>query len=355
MRHLKSLYSHAGMSAERSIFLGIDCGATTSKVGGIDAEGNPLNETLRQNPTASESGPEAIVDAWIQGADSFLRETGFSWENVAGVGLAIPGPYQSYGVLGRMPNMPLALEGWHFLEDLGRAVKEQAGGEVPVSTANDGLLAGVAEAAPIQRESPGGVLMLSPGSGLGCSFVDRDGKLLAGDHQAGVVFCHMPAPYERLGLPAFTCGCGRDWGCNEAYTAISGLPQYLEHFLPDFPNHPISEDNRPMKKKVLDLRELAQKEDPLALAIFQKQAEALGYGVAAACMAYDPSHVVIGGGLMDREATTQTFRSRYLQTIQKAAGRYLWGKPEQLTYHEARWGELSQAIGAALLARQSSI
>jgi predicted NBD/HSP70 family sugar kinase len=97
---------------------------------------------------------------------------------------------------------------------------------------------------------------------------------------------------------------------------------------------------------------LAQEGDPLALRIFDMQARALGLTVAASAMAYDPSNVVIGGGLIDREATTEEFRARYLMGIRATAAEYLWVDPAQLNYHEARLGELSQAIGAALLAMQ---
>ena len=37
------------------------------------------------------------------------------------------------------------------------------------------------------------------------------------------------------GIRPFKCGCQRDWGCVEAYTAIAGLPQLLAEFLPRHP------------------------------------------------------------------------------------------------------------------------
>ncbi|NJL70750.1 MAG: ROK family protein [Candidatus Competibacteraceae bacterium] len=336
-----------------TFFLGIDCGATTSKVASVDAQGEPLSGSLRQLPTLSERGPSAVVANWINLAEDFLASHDVGWQNVAGVGLAIPGPYLEYGVLGRMPNMAAELEGWHFLDDLTTAVQIRTGRSTPVVTANDGLLAGLAEARYVQAQQPGGVLMLAPGSGLGCSFVDAEGKLLVGDHQAGVIVCHMPAPYERLGLPAFRCGCGRDWGCHEAYTSMSGLPQYLDHFLPQYPDHPLARSDRSIKQRVLSVRNLAQENDPLALKIFDTQAQALGLTVACAAMAYDPSHVVIGGGLIDPRATTSAFRTRYVEAIRQSASAYLWAFPEQLTYHQAKLGELSQAIGAALHVRST--
>ena len=79
----------------------------------------------------------------------------------------------------------------------------------------------------------------------------------------------------------------------------------------------------------------------------------MGYAVASGCMAYDPTHIVIGGGLIDPDATTAEFRERYREGIRSAAGEFAWCDIGSLHFHEAALGELSQAIGAALLARSS--
>jgi len=332
------------------IYLGIDCGATTSKVGGVDASGELLSQDLRQAWTRGSDGPEAMITGWIEGAEGFLRDLGHSWEAVDGVGLGIPGPYLDYGVLGPQPNLPRALEGWNFLEDLRAAVSLAAGRIIPVVTANDGQLAGLAEARFLQAEEAGGVLLLAPGSGLGCSFIQPDGTLLEGDHRAATILAHLPCPHQRLGLPAFRCGCGRDWGCFETYTSLSGLPQLLAHVLPEFPNHEFACSDEDGRTRVLSLRDRAQEDDPLARRIFDIQAQAMGLAVATGAMAYDPTHIVIGGGLMDPDATSSAFRKRYLEQIQASAKDYAWVPIEQLRFHPAALGELSQAIGAALLA-----
>ncbi len=99
------------------------------------------------------------------------------------------------------------------------------------------------------------------------------------------------------------------------------------------------------------LRGLAQKNDPLALEIFDFQARALGLHVANLAMALDPTFVVIGGGLMDPEATTPAFRTRYLDGVRTAADPYLYAAQRaRLTIVPAALGDLSQAIGAALAA-----
>ena len=67
--------------------------------------------------------------------------------------------------------------------------------------------------------------------------------------------------------------------------------------------------------------------------------------------AFDPGIFIIGGGLMDVESTTPQFRDRYLRIIRETARPYLW--PQQrdtLQIVPAQLGEMSQAIGAALVA-----
>ena len=61
--------------------------------------------------------------------------------------------------------------------------------------------------------------------------------------------------------------------------------------------------------------------------------------------------VVVGGGLMDPEATTTAFRERYLNIVRSTAREYLWPfQRDVISIVPAALGDLSQAIGAALSA-----
>ena len=68
----------------------------------------------------------------------------------------------------------------------------------------------------------------------------QDGLPLEGDTLAGMETAHMPAPLHLLGVTGkpFPCGCGRNWGCIEAYTTISGLPHLLAEKLLKYPDQP---------------------------------------------------------------------------------------------------------------------
>jgi glucokinase len=343
------------MSAAQPVYIGTDSGATTSKIGGVWSDGTTISTTLLQQPTNSQLGPEVVVQEWVEAITTYLEQNSLSWRQVQGVGVAIPGPRRSYGVLERGPNLPESFVGFDVYTSYSQALAERAGRDVPLAVGNDGNMGGVAEARRVRGDGTGTVLMLAPGSGLGCAYVDRHGLPLDGDTLAGMEASHMPAPLHLLGVPAYPCGCGRDWGCVEVYTTISGLPHLLAEKLSRRPDHELASSPLGPKERALALRGLAQKGDQLAVEIFDFQARALGLHVASLAMALDPQFVVIGGGLMDSGATTAEFRERYLRILRDTADPYLWpAQRARLSVVPATLGDLSQAIGAALVALYQS-
>ena len=335
--------------AQRLVFVGTDGGATTSKTGAVWADGTTVSTRLLQRPTGSADGPQAVVNNWVSAIGEYLAENGLDWEQVGGVGLAIPGPYQRYGVFDKSPNLPESFAGFDVHTAYAGALAERAGRAVPLIVGNDGNMGGVAEAQRVRGHSTATVLMLAPGSGLGCAFVDGKGLPLDGDTLAGMEAAHMPAPLHLLDAKPYPCGCGRTWGCVEVYTTLSGLPHLIAERTGS--KEPLAD----LKQRGFALRGLAQKGDSLACEIFDFQARALGLHVASLAMALDPAFVVIGGGLMDPEATTEPFRERYLRIVRESALPYLWpAQRERLSVVPAALGDLSQSIGAALVALYQS-
>jgi len=255
----------------------------------------------------------------------------------------------------RPANLPPSFRGWDVYTAYSNALDARAGRAIPLVVGNDGNYGGVAEAQRVRGTGTGSVVMLAPGSGLGCAYIDGRGLPLDGDSLAGMEASHMPAPLHLLGMKPYPCGCGREWGCIEVYTTISGLPFLLEEWLQRYPDHELARSPASPKEKALGLRGLAQKGDKLATEIFDFQAKALGLHVASLTMALDPQFFVIGGGLMDPEATTPEFRERYLRILRESALPYLWpAQRDRVSIVSATLGDLSQAIGAALVALYQS-
>ena len=341
-------------SGERHVYIGTDCGATTSKIGAVWDDGTTISTRLLQRATNTLAGPDAVVQGWVDAITEYLAENGLSWHRVQGVGLAIPGPYQRYGVLDHSANLPDSFTGFDIHTAFSNALAVKAGRALPLAMGNDGDMGGVAEAQRVRGAGTGSVLMLAPGSGLGCAYVDHRGLPLTGDNLAGMEGAHMPTPLHLLGLGGdkpLPCGCGRDWGCFEAYTTLSGLAALLERRIPSHPGHELAASPLDWRSRAMALRGLAQNGDALALELFDFQARVLGLHVSNLAMALDPQFVVIGGGLMDPESTTPEFRARYLDGVRKAALPYFWPvQRARISIVPAALGELSQAIGAALVA-----
>ena len=336
-----------------NIFIGTDSGATTSKIAAVRESGEAVTTKLLQRPTNSQNGTAAVVAAWISAINEFLAQNNLQWPQVQGVGLAIPGPYERYGVLGKAANLPASFVGWNVHADYSAALAKAAGRPLPLTVGNDGHCGGVAEARIARGNQPLSVLMLMPGSGLGSAFVGQDGLPLTGQTLTAMETAHMAAPLHLFGFGGdpIPCGCGKDWGCVEPYTTIAGLPYLLAEKLKKFPGHELSKSTAPVKEKVLSLRSRAQKGDALALEIFDFQARAMGFHVANLVTLLDPGIAVIGGGLMDHEVTTPEFRERYLRILRETATPYLWPvQRASIKIIPAVLGELSQAIGASLLA-----
>ena len=339
------------------IFIGTDSGATTTKFSAVRENGAAVSTRVLQRSIHSDKGRDAVIAAWISGIGDFLAQNDLQWPQVTGVGLAIPGPYERYGVLGKTANLPASFTGWDVHADYSAALARQAGRPLPLVTGNDGHCGGVAEARIARGNQPLSVLMLMPGSGLGSAFVGQDGLPLTGQTLTAMETAHMAAPLHLFGLGGepIPCGCGKNWGCVEPYTTIAGLPRLLAEKLKKYPGHELATSTAPVKEKVLSLRSRAQKGDALALEIFDFQARAMGFHVANLVTLLDPGVVVIGGGLMDHEVTTPEFRERYLRILCEIALPQLWpAQRGSIRIIPAVLGELSQAIGAALLALYQS-
>src|SRR3569623_2321816 len=109
------------------VFIGTDCGATMSKIGGVWADGTTVSTKLHQRATNSHLGPHAVVSSWIAAITEYLAENQLDWAHVNSVGLDIPGPYLRYGVLGHTANQPAEFDDRDFHTANSQALAKNAG------------------------------------------------------------------------------------------------------------------------------------------------------------------------------------------------------------------------------------
>ena len=320
--------------------------------GAVWDDGTTVSTKFLQRPTQSDQGPEAVVRGWVEAITDYLGTNGLAWEQVHGVGLAIPGPFQRYGVLDRSANLPASFAGFDIHAGFRNALADKAGrsGSPGGRQRRRTWGAWPRRSACAARHRHGGDAR-ARARALAAAFIDRNGLPLDGDTLAGMEAGHMPAPLHLLQAKPYPCGCGRTWGCVEVYTTLSGLPYLLADRLTRHPEHELARSTLPDGERAFALRGLAQKGDALAVEIFDFQARALGLHVANLAMAFDPQFVVIGGGLMDPEATTGRLPRAISSRGPRTAAPYLFpAQRARLSIVPAALGDLSQAIGSALVA-----
>src|SRR5215213_9431525 len=210
------MFGPTTMTDARHVYIGTDGGATTSKVGGVWSDGSTVSTRLLQRPTNAQAGPDAVIAGWVESVAIYLVDNGLTWSQVQGVGVAIAGPQQRYGVMDKGPNFPASFAGYDVLQHYGNALNNRAGRAIPLVVGNDGM--------PLE-----------------------------GDTLAGMEASHMPAPLHLLGVEALTCGCGRTWGCVEMYTSLAGLPALLARGLERHPAHELASSSLPMKERAFAL------------------------------------------------------------------------------------------------------
>src|SRR5581483_9654199 len=89
------------------IIAGIDLGGTKILSAVADRDGRFLATDTR--PTDAASGPDAVFARMIESLSAALSEAGVRKDDLAGIGIAVPGPVnQAEGTVTDPPNLP----GW---------------------------------------------------------------------------------------------------------------------------------------------------------------------------------------------------------------------------------------------------
>ena len=82
---------------------GIDVGGTTCKIGFFETNGKLIDKW--EIKTNTENNGAAILSDIAQAVDNKLAQEGISKDDVQGVGIGVPGPVKSNGVVNRCVNL----------------------------------------------------------------------------------------------------------------------------------------------------------------------------------------------------------------------------------------------------------
>jgi glucokinase len=316
----------------RQVFAGLDLGGTKIQAVLLDEAGNVLSQCRRVTP--QQGGPPAIVEELFATLQEVAQLGKLEPSALAGVGVGAPGAVDpAAGVLLHAGNLP----GWEGPYPLAEALSKKA--KVPVSLGNDVQVAVAAEARMGAGRPYRSLLGVWWGTGVGGG-IYLDGRRWTGRGAAGEIG-HIVV--RRGGA---RCSCGRR-GCMEAYAGRGAMETRARKAVARGERTRLFEIMEAQGKNRLTsgvwLRALKQ-EDGLAERLIARAIRMLGAGISSAVNLLDVEAVIIGGGLGTR------LGAPYVERISQAMHPHLFVPQRPPDVRLSGLGELSGAIGAALLA-----
>ena len=262
-------------------YVGIDLGGTNTKIGLLDEDGNILFSTIVK--TESEQGLEKTVERLANILKIQVSNLNISFEDVAGVGLGVPGPVANGRIVKFWANFP-----WPVDVDLAAEFEKHLG--VPVKVDNDVNVITLGEMWKGGGRGYKNVLGLAIGTGIGGGVV-VNGKLVSGKNGAGGEVGHIKV--ERDGK---LCGCGQE-GCWEAYASAAGLVREAKSRLTVNKNNLLYERTKDREVEAKDIFDAAREGDEFSLNLVDYEAEFIALGIGNLLNVLDTDVVVVGGGI----------------------------------------------------------
>ncbi|TDO60777.1 glucokinase [Kribbella sp. VKM Ac-2571] len=260
--------------------IGIDVGGTKIAAGVVDEHGAIIARTHRDTPADSvDATAAAICDA---AAELIANHA------VEAVGIGAAGFVSSdRSTVLFAPNLA-----WRD-EPLGARVAEQL--KVPVVVENDANAAAWGEFAFGAAKDVQDMVCITVGTGIGGGVV-IDGEMLRGAHGVAAELGHM-----RVVPGGHRCGCGSR-GCLEQYASgkalvREGRAQAESGSLAAVQMLSVCGITDPAELTGPMITDAAVQGDPCAVELLDDLGRWLGEGVASLATIFDPSLVVIGGGV----------------------------------------------------------
>jgi glucokinase len=296
------------------VVVGIDNGGNSNNATVLDASGRFLVDRLVEMPSRVTEGPEVAVEAMALALDNILDHTGVAAEAVRGVGLDTPGPASADGVISSRGATNFAQPAWRGFDVRG-ALEARLG--LPVVYNNDANAAALYAHHVRFGDKAAGHSSISAivGTGLGGGVIEA-GRVVRGAAGMAGELGHVHIPMHGLlaeGQPRPVCNCGFV-GDAESVASLTGIEKnLLPYWLTRFENHELGQVGS-LKEAAKLVRGYAEREDPLAMAIFEQQAIALGRLFTIAANFLDPDTYFIGGGVVE---TTPRFRQWFLAKVRE--------------------------------------
>lgn len=257
---------------------GIDIGGTTVKCGLFNVKGDILEKW--EIPTRTENNGSNILPDVADAINDKILERKIDREEIAGVGVGIPGPVDESGAVICAVNLH-----WGYVQ-LEDALERLIG--VPVKAGNDANVAALGEMWKGGGAGYHNVVMVTLGTGVGGGII-VNGKIITGTHGAGGEIGHIHVEDSETE----SCNCGNQ-GCLEQYASATGVVRLANRMLAATDKPSVLREGEISAKTVFDAVKAG---DELAMEIAEKFGKYLGSALANVAGVVDPEVFVIGGGV----------------------------------------------------------
>lgn len=276
---------------------GVDIGGTTCKIGFFETSGKMLDKW--EIKTNTENNGEAILSDVARAVDNKLAQEGIRKEDVQGIGIGVPGPVKSNGVVNRCVNL-----GWGIV-NVEEEMKALTGLKVKVG--NDANVAALGEMWQGGAKGCRDVVMVTLGTGVGGGII-VDGKIVAGFDGAGGEIGHITVNDEEIEA----CNCGQ-YGCLEQYTSATGIVRVAKRKLAKTAEETSLTKYTEFTAK--DIFDEAKAGDAVALGLVDEVCRILGAALSNIACVVNPEVIVIGGGVSKAGSILiESIQKHYMET-----------------------------------------
>lgn len=301
---------------------GVDVGGTTVKMGLFDETGVVLDKW--EIPTVKDNGGEKVLPDVAKSILSKMEEKGISQEDVAGIGMGVPGAIDDAGTLvGGAVNI-----GWgvfNIPEVMGQYFN------IPIKAANDANVAAFGEMWQGGGKGYSNMVAVTLGTGVGGGII-INGNILTGATGAGGEIGHIHIEDNETE----TCGC-KNHGCLEQYASATGIVRLAKRRLAKDDTASVLREGELSAKAVWDA---VKANDAVAIEIANQFGEYLGKGLAAVAAVVNPEVFVIGGGVSKAGDILLSY-------VEPAFGKYVFYPCKGAKFALAKLGNDAGIYGAA--------
>lgn len=276
---------------------GVDVGGTTCKVGFFETSGVLLDKW--EIKTNTENHGAAILSDIAKAVDNKLAQEGISKDEVQGIGVGVPGPVNSQGVVELCVNL-----GWGTV-DVEAELGSLTG--LKVKAGNDANVAALGEMWQGGAKGCKDVVMVTLGTGVGGGII-VSGKVVAGFNGAGGEIGHITVNPDEIEA----CNCGQ-YGCLEQYTSATGIVRVAKRKLAKSADETSLRKCEPLTAK--DIFDAAKAGDEIALELVDEVCGILGAALSNIACVVNPQVIVIGGGVSKAgNILIENIQKHYIET-----------------------------------------